>query len=307
MIDEHGLQQHQQQLPELSNLAGARLLDCPDVPCQRWKYRKDRLIVAGEDLPFDKRKYSVDLISEATAKAFVTTHHYSGSYPAAVVRVGLFGQSAELLGVAVFSVPINERVIPAHCGVPPRAGLELGRLVLLDSDQAPRNSETFFLKKAFSALRMEKPDLKAVVSYCDPVPRVAMDGSIRLKGHVGTVYQGGNARYVGRASPRTLHMLHDGTILSPRTLSKIRLGETGSDAAERELERLGAGRRPCSMPHHEWVRSFLGGPMVRRLRHPGNHVYLFPLGKGKARGRIESSFSQAMAYPKQVDQVGATC
>jgi len=278
------------------------------IPCQRWRNGVDRLLHPVEDGRssfFDKRNYSVDVVEERVAREFVTTHHYSASYPAAVLRVGLFGRRANLLGVAVFSVPMNERVVPFHCGVPPRQGVELGRFVLLDSDEAPRNSESYFLKRALATLRVEKPEMKSVVSYCDPVPRIAADGTVRLRGHIGTVYQSSNARYVGRASARTLHMLSDGTILSPRTVSKIRLEEVGCQAAERYLEQLGAPKREHLMSPAAWVKSILDSALVTKVRHPGNHVFLFPLAKGKGRARIEERFAPALAYPKQVDAVSA--
>ena len=282
-------------------LAGRRNPFGPTVPCQRWKDRKDRLIHAGATDAFDKRNYSVDLLDERRARDFVTTHHYSGSYPASVLRVGLFGRNSRLLGVAVFSVPMNERVVPSYIGVNPREGAELGRFVLLDCDEAPRNSESFFLRRALAALREAKPEMKGVVSYCDPVPRVAADGTVRLRGHIGVVYQASNARYVGRASARTHHILRDGTVLSPRTISKIRLEEVGCDAAAKYFESVGAPKRQAGQSPTEWIKDVLASDLVSKVRHPGNHVFLFPLGKGNARARIETGFATAMPYPKKID------
>jgi len=91
---------------------------------------------------------------------------------AARLSVGLFdAQRAELVGVVVFGVPMNQRVVPARLGVPASEGVELSRLVLLD--HIPGNAESWFVARAFRALREEKPEVRGVVSYCDPVPRQA--------------------------------------------------------------------------------------------------------------------------------------
>ncbi|AYG77909.1 hypothetical protein DWB77_00016 [Streptomyces hundungensis] len=92
--------------------------DLPEVPtaslwCQRWN--------AGQhswqhvrDGGFDARRYRVDVIPTAPAKAFVLAHHYSRSYPAATVQFGLFdvaGGQCRLSGVAAFGVPVSRTVL----------------------------------------------------------------------------------------------------------------------------------------------------------------------------------------------------
>src|SRR5262245_59609071 len=69
----------------------------------RWRNRSSSFRPAGELI----RTADYDVAAIATdreAKAFVERHHYSASYPAARFRFGLYRQ-AELVGVAVFSVP----------------------------------------------------------------------------------------------------------------------------------------------------------------------------------------------------------
>lgn len=271
----------------------------PDTPCQRWRHGHSRLLHAHADDVFDAGRYSVDVLDEATAKAFVLTHHYSRSYPAAVLRVGLFGARAQLEGVAVFSVPMNQRVVPAYTGLAPSQGVELGRFVLVDS--APRNSESHFLAGCFALLRRERPALQAVVSYSDPVQRRAADGRVLLPGHVGIIYQAHNGRYVGRGSARTLHMAPDGRVVSARTLSKIRLGETGWESAQRTLEAMGAPQREFDESGADWVARVLTCGLLKASRHPGNHCYLWPLLKGGARRRLEQQFRAGQPYPKQPD------
>lgn len=253
----------------------------------------------GQYDEFDRRRYSVDVISEATAREFVVAHHYSRSYPAAVFRVGLFGANAELEGVAVFSVPMNQRVIPAYTGIDAGEGAELGRFVLVDS--APRNSETHFLGEAFKLLRRERPHLKAVVSYSDPVARRDASGRVLTPGHVGIIYQAHNGRYMGRGSARTLHIGPDGRVLSPRTLSKIRLGESGWESAQRMLESIGAPARYFGEDGAAWVARVLICGIFNTVRHAGNHCYAWAVARGARRRELEKGFRAGLPYPKHRD------
>ena len=76
--------------------------------CQRWTHGRGSYRVAGE--PIDTRRYEVAPIADdTTPKRFVVQHHYSGTYPAARFRFGLFHRSGALEGVAVFSVPPRDR------------------------------------------------------------------------------------------------------------------------------------------------------------------------------------------------------
>lgn len=268
--------------------------------CQRWWQGRERYISAHADDSFDARRFSADLVDDATARRFVLAHHYSRSYPAACFRVGLFGPGARLLGVAVFSQPMNQRVVPAYCAVDAAEGLELGRFVLLD-EGAPANSESWFLGRCFALLRRERPHLRAIVSYSDPVPRLTADGRTLTPGHVGIIYQAHNGRYLGRGQRRTLHLTPDGRVISPRTLSKIRLNETGARAAQKMLEALGAPARRPGEDGGAWVNRILACGLFRAVRHPGNHVYAWALASGAQRHRLEARFAPALPYPKRAD------
>ena len=68
---------------------------------QRW--RRGRAIYRPPAEPIRTANYEViELPDDRLAKAFVVEHHYSGSYPAARWRFGLFYRGL-LQGVAVFS------------------------------------------------------------------------------------------------------------------------------------------------------------------------------------------------------------
>lgn len=258
---------------------------------QRWRDRQSTMRPTAE--PFDPSRYGVEPISDdRTARAFVERHHYSGSLPAARLRLGLYASrpffAPELVGVCVFSVPMTQTVIPHYAPtLAPSEGIELGRLVLLD--EVPANAESWFVARCFRALRLELPEVRLVLSYSDPVRRVAMDGTVVLPGHVGVVYQALNARYVGRARSRWMHVADDGRVVSPRAVSKIRNGEKGADYAYRQLRSMGApAMAPGEDPGAYTVRALQG---FRRCFHSGNHSYLWAFDR-----RI--GLPDALAYPK---------
>lgn len=262
---------------------------------QRWRDRRDSFRQRGDR--FDPSAFRVEVISgDRTARAFVEAHHYSGSYPAARCRVGLYREQAgwfrpELVGVAVFSVPMAQSVIPKWAGVQAAEGVELGRFVLLD--EVGFNGESWFLARALRALHAEIPTVRAVVSFSDPLPRQTSAGIVVTPGHVGTIYQALNASYRGRTEGRSHYMTAEGRFLSPRAISKIRGGEAGWEYATRDLTASGA---PPRLPGEEpaaWLARVL--PLFSRVAHPGNHAYTWTIG---ARGRIGAPPS-VLPYPRR--------
>lgn len=261
---------------------------------QRWRERREwRVPPRGV---IDPARYQVELIEQTHAKAFVVRHHYSGSFPAARISIGLFEQGrgrTQLVGVAVFGVPINQRVIPHHLDLAPESGVELSRLVLLD--RVAGNAESWFVARAFRWVQQEKPGIAGVVSYCDPVPRRTLDGEIVLPGHVGTVYQALNAVYRGRSAARTLWLGSAGQVISERAISKIRGEEQGAEYAAAQLRAAGAPPRRLGESAAAWVARTRASGCLRSVRHPGNHVYVFGLDRGiKRRLRVVGG----AAYPK---------
>jgi hypothetical protein len=264
------------------------------LPTQRWRDRRQHWRV-DRDEGFRRSNYAVDIVRDGIARAFVTRHHYSGSYPVARERIGLF-HADQLVGVAVFSIPMNNDAVPRYTGLPAPLGVELGRFVLLD--EVPYNAESFFLARALKLLHTEHPDLRSVIAYSDPMPRQAVEGRIVMPGHVGVIYQASSAAYVGRAQAKTLHINREGVALSTRALSKIRLQEHGAASAEKRLVRLGAAPRPFGQHPSTWVAEVLASGVFHKVRHPGNHVYCFALGSTAARQRTKAGFAPARPYPK---------
>ena len=211
------------------------------------------------------------------AKKFVQENHYSGTMPATRLAIGLYSKASrfvdeQLVGVLAFSVPVQEAAVPAWLdGISPRAGIEIGRLVLVDS--VPANGETFMLGRAFRHLRATLPEVEGVLSYCDPVERTDERGQVVKRGHLGTIYKAHNGRLVGRSSARTLVLSRDGRCVNERALSKIRRGEQGADYETRQLVDQGAPKRMPFEDGDAYVRRALSEGGFRRMRHPGNHVF----------------------------------
>mgnify|MGYP007071642068 FL=1 len=253
--------------------------------CQRYVRRCARFVAAST--PFDTRRYQVAAIpDDATARAFVLTHHYSGSYPAARFRFGLY-ERAELVGVAVFSVPVRAEVLRP---LPLDAATELGRLVLLD--QVPFNAETWFVSRCAAALARE--GLAGFVMFSDPFPRTTAGGDAVFPGHLGVLYQGLGACFLGRAHADTIHLLPDGRVFSRRAVAKVRAAERGWRYSVEQL--VAAGATPpadtSSAGLSTWVEGALAA-VTRKVRHPGNLKYAFGVDRA-ARKALPAS----LPYPR---------
>jgi hypothetical protein len=192
-------------------------------------------------------------------------------------------RGGELVGVAVYSYPVNESVFKPFGGTA-RDSIELGRFVLLPD--VPGNGESCFLGRTFAALR--KLELRGVVSFSDPIARRSASGVTVFPGHIGTIYQAHNGTYLGRATPRTLRLWPDGRVVSSRRMQKIRSGEKGALPAIEEFRSYGADE-PWD-DRSAWMNHWLG-KLTRRLPHPGNHKYGWALDR-----RIQLGIS--LPYPK---------
>ena len=263
--------------------------------CQRWRDHRDAYRPAGE--PIRTAVYEVaEMASDREARAFVERHHYSGSFPAALRRYGLFRRD-ELVGVAVLSQPASQAALEACLPFAREGRAELGRFVLLDD--VPANGESWFLARCFELARRD--GFAAIVAHSDPEPRRAGDAVV-FAGHIGTIYQATNAVYVGRAPRRTRRMFADGSVLSDAALSKLRSRKRGWRYATELLVEHGA-EPPASdlMPDTDWrvwVRNAVDATTTA-FRHSGNHRYVWALDRA-LRPRLPRAWvtAPALAYPK---------
>ncbi len=178
-----------------------------------------------------------------------------------------------------------------------RDALELSRLVL--EDAVPGNGESWFLARVFEA--EAERGLRGVVAFADPVPR-QVGGRVLFAGHTGHIYVAANATYLGRSTARTMTVLPNGAVLSPRSAQKVRAGERGHRHVEQQLVRLGATpRRPHADPA-AWLTVALDEVGATRIRHGGNHRYGFRLGRtARLRQRVRLGLP-SLPRPTAVDQ-----
>jgi hypothetical protein len=261
---------------------------------QRWNGGRDSYRPAGEVIRTSD--YDVAPIAQnAVAKAFVEAHHYSGTYPAARFRFGLYRRGA-LAGVAVFSHPCSDRVLTKVFPVDdPKMAVELGRFVLLDD--VAGNGETWMLGRCFDMLRSS--GIADVVSFSDPMPRMASDGRVVLPGHLGIIYQAHNAVYLGRGDRRTLRIMPDGRSFNHRAEQKIRGRESGWKYAAHQLEAHGAEPLTEAMDANGWLDVWVPR-LTRPLRHLGNHKYAWAVDKA-----LRRHLQKSLPYPKQTDRGAA--
>jgi hypothetical protein len=253
--------------------------------CQRWRERRGVYLPA--DRFFEPSRWEVaEILDDTTAKTFVKQHHYSGSYPAAKRRFGLYFRD-QLEGVAVFSVPSQPKVLEVLPG-DKDTRFELGRFVL--TDWCPANSESWFIARIFEVLRRD--GWTGIISHSDPVPRPRATGEIVFGGHVGTTYQATNGRFIGKTKPRTLALFPDGTELSGRAKTKIRKREKGWRYSAALLERWGAEPLDPDEDSRAWLRRW--APRVTKpIRHDGNLKYVWALNP-----RDRKHLPKGLPYPK---------
>lgn len=272
--------------------------------CQRWNAGRHSWRHVSEG-GFNQGRYQIQVLDEERAKTFCTKHHYAGaSYPAALRRYGLVDlDDGRLAGVAVLGAPVAAavltRVLPTL--EPYTESQELSRFVLLD--EVPANAESWMLARVFKDLRQQ--GVRGVVTFADPVPRHTAAGVQVKPGHCGVIYQATGATFTGRATPRSLVLLPDGSVLNGRAAQKVRSQEQGHLYVEARLQSLGAGLRRPGEPPAAWLGRVLQEIGARRLRHPGALRYVFRLGSTRDRHRIPLGIPAIPTYPKQPDDVPA--
>lgn len=114
--------------------------------------------------------------------------HYAKRVPSISFAFGLFRQG-QLIGVCTFGTPSSRHMQVGACPSNPALVVELNRLFVVD--EAPKNTESWFLAKALKLM----PG-RIVLSYADTI-----------HGHFGYVYRAANFFYAGwtdmeRKTPR---------------------------------------------------------------------------------------------------------
>ena len=275
--------------------------------CQRHNFKRISYVPLRP--PFDPSRFGVEPIETGTARAFVEKQHYSGTFPVEIASYGLFETRSNgrpgLVGVAVFSIPVNSPKSLAALLEPGQAVCDLGRFIL--NDHILANAETWFLARAYRALRAERtladgvtPRFPFSTSYSYPCPRVAGANRIIFAGHVGAIYQASNALYTGRSRPRSLCLTRTGVAISDRALSKLKADEGDARHVYGQLTEHGAPPIERGETGARYLARALAEGPFRVVRHLGNHRYVLLPNDADLRRRIAAVFP-ALAYPKRTD------
>lgn len=221
-------------------------------------------------LPFDEPEswatstLLVARVSSAEATEFVSRWHYARGGAGNTINVGLY-HGMRLVGVAAFGIPVSADAAASVLGEDNADHvLDLGRFVLVD--EAPHNTESWFLSRALRHLKAHRPHTWAVTSFADST-----------EGHIGTIYQATNAIYAGATLARTQYCDQRGRVRSDR-MDGTRLSL--ADAQQR-------GWQPARrLPKHRYV--FLTPDNRAHRRQLLNLLRWSPQPYPKASGEVSS-------------------
>lgn len=197
----------------------------------------------------------VGAISRSEAVRIVVAQHYLHRPPPVSHAFGLYRDS-ETVGAIIFGIPASRELMKGACPSQPDSVIELNRLWVADA--CPRNSESFFIARAFALL---PPFI--VVSYADTA-----------QGHSGIVYRASGFHYAGwtdmdrqtprfdyvpaerieqtlfgeqRTAPHSRDAFRSGFAEKRRRQPKVRYWRASGDRRERfKLEQL------CAWPRMNW-------------------------------------------------------
>jgi hypothetical protein len=203
--------------------------------------------------------YRVEKLQASIGKEFVKKYHYSHGIHNGPMCYGLFNKD-ELIGVCAFATPSSENVCASVFGVEyKRSVTELHRLVLLD--EAPKNSESWFIVRALKKLKEDRPYYDAVLSFADAT-----------EGHRGVIYQATNAIYSGTSGKATFFLDQTGRLRHPR--------QNGINITKEEAESRG------------WK------PVKREGKH--RYLYLLPNDRIHKKELLKRLLLKPLPYPKDV-------
>jgi hypothetical protein len=172
--------------------------------------------------------YIVKRISTKEAKEYIHKNHYShGSHNGPSPCYGLF-DGDELIGAMMFATPCSENVRSSIFGEEYKDHVtELHRLHILDC--TPKNTESWFIARCLKQLKIDKPQIWAVLSFSDAT-----------EGHEGTIYKATNAYRLGSTGKVTFYRDSDGRLRHPRqngvNITKEMAKENGWVAEKRDAK-----------------------------------------------------------------------
>jgi hypothetical protein len=148
--------------------------------------------------------FSVEPCSRETVKDFIETWHYSHSINGvkSLYCFRLLDTQGVMIG-AILYAGFGMASVWKKYASQEKDVIELRRLCC--TDEAPKNSETFFISRTIRWLK-QNTDVKVIISYAD-----------QFHNHSGIIYQASNFEYLGKTSSSKMiewngRMWHDKTI-----------------------------------------------------------------------------------------------
>lgn len=196
-------------------------------------------------------------MSSKEAAALVVERHYLHRRPPISFAFGLY--APDLLGVVTFGTPGSHHMLLSACPENTSFVIELNRLWV--SDDAPRNTESWFLARALALLP----------------PRIVLSYADTAQGHEGYVYRASNFFYAGwtdmdRKTPRFDYVapgkhsrdaFRNGFTERIRRKPKMRYWTVTGDRRERRaLERM------CKWPKMNWKITVRPDQLATKTHEP---------------------------------------
>jgi len=143
-------------------------------------------------------------IPSKDGRDYIRANHYSKScHNGPSPCYGLFNNDI-MIGCLCFATPCSENVRSSAFGSDYKDHVtELHRLFIVDD--APKNTESWFISRCLKLLKSDKPHIWAVITFADST-----------EGHLGTIYQATNAIYCGMSSKATFYLDQEGRLRHPR-------------------------------------------------------------------------------------------
>lgn len=152
--------------------------------------------------------YRLATIEAPQEREFLARWHYSRkAVPNSAIRLGCFS-GQQLVGVVTFGRIINCK--PIFAGTSNRVGLEINRMAMVD--QAPKNSESWFLMRAIKLVRKKYDWLRFISTWAD---------GLRCQG--GTIYKACGFLYLRKHEVCDLFQLPNGEVMHMIAFNKVYL------------------------------------------------------------------------------------
>lgn len=152
----------------------------------------------GGAMPTSPHKFRVYECSFSDIRHIFEEYHYKKGAMGGGISfcLGLYFNE-EIIGGVVVGKPRHESKY--------KKSLDIRRMACID--EAPKNTESYFLSKVIWVIKKKYPEITNVISYSD-----------LTEGHVGTIYKAANFKEIGETSP-TKYVVWNEKRYHPRSLT----------------------------------------------------------------------------------------